>query len=92
MVQDPLPCNELGCLLFRARSYDAAERWLSRALERVPGRLTEGLPPLVSHSVERSGASDYAAVQSGSSSCALLCAWGILGIFMRRHMCMPGPL
>jgi hypothetical protein len=47
MMQDPLPCNELGCLLFRARSFDAAERWLSRALERVPGRLTEGQTLLV---------------------------------------------
>lgn len=42
MVQDPLPCNELGCLLFRAKNYDAAERWLSRALERMPGRLNAG--------------------------------------------------
>jgi hypothetical protein len=41
-LQDPLPCNELGVLAFRGRAYDAAEAWLQRALERVPGRLSPG--------------------------------------------------
>ena len=28
--------------MFRAHSYDAAQQWLQRALERVPGRLSAG--------------------------------------------------
>lgn len=40
--QDPLPCNELGCLAYRAHNYDAAERWLKHAIELIPGRLSAG--------------------------------------------------
>lgn len=39
---DPLACNELGVLTYRNQQYPAAEQWLLRALELVPGRLNAG--------------------------------------------------
>ena len=39
---DPLACNELGVLTYRNQQYSAAEQWLLRALELVPGRLNAG--------------------------------------------------
>ena len=39
---DPLACNELGVLTYRNQQYAAAEQWLLRALELVPGRLNAG--------------------------------------------------
>lgn len=34
---DPLAANELGVLAYRNRDYQAAARWLHRALEQLPG-------------------------------------------------------
>lgn len=39
---DPLACNELGVLTYKNQQYSAAEQWLLRALELVPGRLNAG--------------------------------------------------
>ena len=39
---DPLACNELGVLTYKNQQYPAAEQWLLRALELVPGRLNAG--------------------------------------------------
>ena len=39
---DPLACNELGVLTYKSQQYSAAEQWLLRALELVPGRLNAG--------------------------------------------------
>lgn len=39
---DPLLCNELGVLAFRNRNYMEAEGWFSKALDRLPERLTAG--------------------------------------------------
>ncbi|KAK9823965.1 hypothetical protein WJX72_006697 [[Myrmecia] bisecta] len=44
---DPLVCNELGVLAYRNRHYDQAERWLQRALDRVPGRLSAVWEPTI---------------------------------------------
>lgn len=48
---DPLACNELGVLTYRNQQYSAAEQWLLRALELVPGRLNAGwyLPSICIH-------------------------------------------
>lgn len=44
---DPLACNELGVLTYKNQQYSAAEQWLLRALELVPGRLNAGWESLV---------------------------------------------
>jgi hypothetical protein len=39
---DPLVCNELGVMAYRARRYEDALSWLTQAVDLVPGGLTPG--------------------------------------------------
>jgi anaphase-promoting complex subunit 6 len=44
---DPVVYNELGVMAFRNKDYEAAARWLRKALSLAPPPLTEAWEPTV---------------------------------------------
>ena len=64
---DPLACNELGVLTYKNQQYSAAEQWLLRALELVPGRLNAG--QYAPHLVLDSCQTQHLSIHDGAAFC-----------------------